>query len=771
MKNTRFMEVLFSAMDNNDEELTNQVASDIEAAKRNGVVEDDEVKYESNGDGSVSITDKETGEVTVAENAEDEAETYDLYPAEMNQQIEGYLHPEMDGVTPGMQQGAPDEYVESHMDGSSVIAPNRPDGGLNPQAGHEGCVEDLAIQGPDGCCDDRQFSVSTDNEVVLRIFSDQEFCEKIFSEVIESEETAKVGDLKVEKIPEEDAVLVTSESTGDQAKVEFDGEDMNVTELDSKNFSIEEQYESLHVVGVDPINHVIVDAPEYCPESAQELVERLTEQGVDAVQIFDNPEDAREYAISLLENLGVEDEGDVEEPEQAEFSDHTIYLTRYYSSHTEYMDRLFSEVANGVEISQAAIEDAIENGDQIENDTEVVTPIDSKSAVVEDKDNGEFTKVTLDGDALDAKPISEEEAEELTSHIAVSDEEEDEEEEKDFSDIYCDEYETKFFSVHEDMTDYMVRLFSEEADSAEIEDAIESGEEIENDTEIITPVDAKTAVIEDKENGEFTKAVMDDEKLDVTPISEEQAQALTGDLEVGEEKDFSVYSDEYETKFFSAAEEMTEYMIRLFSEEADSDEIEDAIESGEQIENDEVVITPVDANTAIIEDKENGEFTKAVMDDEKLDVTPISEEEADELTDNLVVEEEEEKEFSDNPILGKFFADVQQGMAQPAPGAPAPAATMPAPQVPVDQYGNPVPAAPQPMSVEAIEDKAVAAVQSIQAAASEAEAMIMNAKAAPVEGSEADLQEAQFSEFEYDDEFNQVSNTLTDWLNNNMMGY
>ena len=500
MKNTRFMEVLFSAVENNDEELTSQVASDIEAAKKNGVVDTDEVKYESNGDGSVSITDKETGEVTVAENAEDESETYDLYPAEMDQQIEGYIHPEMDGVTPGRQQGAPDEMVESHMDGSSVISPNLPDGGLNPMAGHEGCVEDLAIQGPDGCCDDsqREFSVSTDNTVVLKIFSDQEFCERVFSEVIESEETAKVGDLKVEKLPEEDAVLVTSESTGDQAKVEFDGEDMNVTELDSKNFSIEEQYESLHVVGVDPINHVIVDAPEYCPESAQELVERLSEQGVEAVQIFDNPEDARDYAISLLNNLGVEDEEDVEEPEQAEFSDHTIYLTKFYSSNTVYMDKLFSEVVNGVETSQAAIEDAISNGDQIENDDEIITPIDSKSAVVEDKESGEFTKVTLDGDSLNADPISEDEAEELTDHLAVSDEEDDEDEEKDFSDIYCNEAETKFFSENEYMTNYMVRLFSEEADSEDIEKAIEDGEQIETDDEIITPVDAKTAVIEDR---------------------------------------------------------------------------------------------------------------------------------------------------------------------------------------------------------------------------------------------------------------------------------
>ena len=66
MKNTRFMEVLFSAVENNDEELTAQVAKDIEDAKANGVVDTDEVKYEDAGDGRVAITDKETGEVTVA---------------------------------------------------------------------------------------------------------------------------------------------------------------------------------------------------------------------------------------------------------------------------------------------------------------------------------------------------------------------------------------------------------------------------------------------------------------------------------------------------------------------------------------------------------------------------------------------------------------------------------------------------------------------------------------------------------------------------------
>lgn len=556
MKNTRFMEVLFSAVENNDEELTAQVAKDIEDAKANGVVDTDEVKYEDAGDGRVAITDKETGEVTVAEKADDDAETYDLYPAEMTEQVEGFIHPEEDGVTPGAQQGAPDEDVsEDHLEGAPIS-----------ECYEEGSVEETAEEGPcdEEVCEEecpeeevededeeREFSVSTDNTVVMRIFSDQEFCERLFSEVIESEETAVVGDLKVEKdASDENAVIVTNKTTGDQAKVVLEDDEMEVTELDSKNFSEEEQFNPLHVVGVDPFNHVIVDASEYSEESAQELVERLTEQGVDAVQVFECPDAAREYAIDLLNSLGVENEEDIEEPVQAEFSDHTIYMTKFYSNNTDFMVRMFSEAVNDIDASQSAIEDAIKNGDEIETDTEIITPIDANTAVVEDKESGEYTKVTLDGEDMDLDAITEDEAEELTDHIAVSDDEvdEDEEEEKEFSDIYCDEAETKFFSESEEMTDYMIRLFSEESDSAEIEDAIESGEQIENDTEIITPIDATTAVIEDKENGEFTKAVMDDDTLDVTPITEEEAEELTDHVAVEEDDEDEEKGDEEENE-------------------------------------------------------------------------------------------------------------------------------------------------------------------------------------------------------------------------------
>lgn len=680
MKNTRFMEVLFSAVENNDEELTAQVAKDIEDAKANGVVDTEELKYENAGDGKVAITDKETGEVTVAENAEDESETYDLYPAELTEQVEGFIHPEADGVTPGDQIGAPDEdVVEDHLGGTPIS-----------ESMEEEYAEDIAQEGPcEGPCEEeeceeceeeeeeREFSVSTDNTVVLRIFSDQEFCERLFSEVIESEETVKVGDLKIEKDAEdENSVIVTNETTGDQAKVVLEDDEMEVTELDSKAFSEDEQFEPLHVVGVDTFNHQIIDASEYSAESAQDLVERLTEQGVDAVQVFECPEEARDYAIQLLESLGVEEAEEVEEPVQAEFSDHTIFVTRFFSNNTELMDRMFSEAVNDIDASQEAIEDAIENGDEIETDTEIITPIDAETAVIEDKESGEFTKVTLDGEDMNLEAISEEEAKELTDHIAVLDEEE---EEKEFSDIYCDETETKFFSESEEMTDYMIRLFSEESDSEAIEDAIENGDQIETDTEIITPVDAKTAVIEDKENGEFTKAVMDDEDLEITPISEEEAENLTDHV---------------------------------------------AVEADEEEEN---------AEEEKKEDKE-----------------------------------EEEKEFS---MLDKFFAEAL------APSQNAPVGQM---MFNVDANGNPIspvaveapveegqvvepaPAAP---TVESVEDKAIAAVQSIQAAAAEAEAAIMNAKAAPAENAEEDLKEAQFSDSKEDIA---GEGTLLTWLGGNV---
>lgn len=787
MHNTRFMSRLFAATEEGDEELTGQVAKDIEDAKENGVVDTDEVRYEDEGNGCVSITDKGNGEVTLAEMGEDGI--YDLCPAS-SAELEGYIHPGYDGVTPGVMNGGVEESVDAHMDGTSVIAPNQADGGLNFEAGHERLVEDLA--------NEREFSVSTDNYVVQKIFSDQEFCERIFAEVIESEDTAKVGDLKVEKDPDdENAVIVTSESTGDQAKVVLDDDEMEVTELDTKELSYydedledlyryysecldgecedeeccdeegnnfndddiddSQQFDQLHVVGVDPENHVLVDAPEYDPESAQELAEDLTERGVANVQIFDDEDDARDYAMDLMANLGAESEDDIEEPEQAEFSDHTIYLTKFYSNHTEFMTKLYSDTSNGDLDTQKDVERAIEKGEEIETDDEIITPVDDETAIIEDKNNGEFTKAVLDDDTVDFDPISEDEAEDLKKDIVTEDDLEEAEKEyseyeEDYYDyepqVYSDEAGEKFFSEDEAMSDYMIRLFSDDVDGDEndIQDAIESGEQVETDDVVITPVDDETAVVEDKESGEFTKATTDGEKLDLSPISEDEAEDLMEDLGVEDEKEYSDYEDD---RYYSNNEE-------------------------------EVYIESYPYRSEL-------GYGYASTGD---------------------------------PIMDKFFAEVtqpgmmqnpqaQMQMAQQGGGMAPQQATQWAPgpnggQIQVDAQGNPVEFDEQgnpieydengnPMnapveqgpSLETIEDKAIAAVQSIQAAASEAEATIMNAKAAPVQQAEPDLQEAQFSYNDYDEDaderyFTDVdyedvpengSNVLVSWLNQSTQNF
>lgn len=793
---TRFMDRLFSATDEKDEELTAMVAEDIEKAKQFGEVDTDEVNYKDMGDGKVAITDKGNGEVTIAEKADDG--NYDLYvyadngPAEMDNQIEGYLHPEGNGVTKGDQVGEPDEHIEEHLDGEGVGSDYN-EVTVEENAEGEGCSDEDE-------CDSKEFSVSSDNEVVNRIFNDQLFCERIFSEVIESKETAKVGSLKVEKLADEDnAVIVTDENSGDQAKVKMDDKNMEVTELDSKNFGEceygcddPEQFNAYHIIGVDAGNHNIIDTSEYDPEMAQEVAARLSEEGVDAVEIFDNPQDAREYAINLLESLGVRDLQDIDEPEEATFSDHTIYVTRYYSDHTYFMDKMFSEAVNDIEVSQAKIEDAISNGDEIETDDEIVTPIDANTAIVEDKENNEFTKVTLDGEEMQLDPISGSEAAELMEDIAVEDTDEDldekdysevdfDEDERYYSDyegpeVYCDESEMKYFSEDEEMTEYMVRLFSDEADS-DVEDiacAIESGEEIEVDGEIITPVDSNSAIIEDKINHEFTRAVMDiDGTVEVTPMPSEIA------VDILEDVDIEDVDDDLDQKECSDTEEnMTAYMRRLFSEEADQEVIVDAIENGNEIELDTEVITPVDANTAIIEDKDNGEYTKAVIDEDgDVEVSVIDDDAAKSLLEDLKVEDtdkdkdEDEKSYSysEDPILDKFFADAvgMQGQTEPEviPAVVDPATGQ---LVPAEQMQQ---EAQQPqLSVEAIEDKALAAIQSIQAVAAEGEAQILNAKAAPSQDQMQNLQEAQFSEIDdnikEEDEkfFSESEDTLVSWL-------
>lgn len=685
---TKFMQAMFSANEREDEELAGQVAEDIESAKENGEVDTEEVNYKHLGDGNVMIHDKVNDEVTLAKKAQDEHETYDLV-AVPTEDLDMYLHMAEDGVTPDESvEGVDEERYEEHMEAPMDY------------------MEEEYVEGSELNDEEREFSVYSDNEAVQRIFSDQEFMERIFNEVIESEETAKIGDIKIEKI-DDDTVLVTSEATGDQARVELDGPEMEVTELDQKEMSEDyedeecyngcgssEQYEPMFVVGVDVDNHVIVDAPVYNEEDAMDLAARLEESGVEGIGVFECPDEAREHAEELLNSLGVESEEQVGEPEQAEFSDYGVYVTRYFSYdeleeiENEYYERLFSEVdpEDCTEFmlkmfseteedapTQEKIEDALESGEEIEEDGEIITPISDDTVVVEDKNNNEFTKVTLAGDEMDVEKISREKAEELVEDIAVEydDEDEDEEsEEREFSEVYVDPFELDPSEV----TSYMMRLFSESEEDEDsmqedVESALEDGEQIETSSEIITPISNTTAVVEDKENGEYTKVTVEGEDMHVEKLSDSEAEDLLGDVEV---------------------------------EETD--------------------------------------------------------------------EEKEEREFSENnSMILKFFADAMPPAAQaPMAAAPAPVeapAQMPAEPMPMDM---PV----EVPSVEEIEDKALAAVEAIHAAAQDAANMIQQAKEAPVPGAEEDLQEAQFSyywdEEDAEERFYSETETLGSWLTNNI---
>ena len=88
MYRTKFMEVMFSAVDNEDEELTEQVAGDIEAAKENGEVDTDEVTYINLGEDKVMVIDNVNQECTVVEGSGDEYEM----EAMPDDEIEKYIH-------------------------------------------------------------------------------------------------------------------------------------------------------------------------------------------------------------------------------------------------------------------------------------------------------------------------------------------------------------------------------------------------------------------------------------------------------------------------------------------------------------------------------------------------------------------------------------------------------------------------------------------------------------------------------------------------------
>lgn len=790
---TRLMQVLFSAVEKGDEKLTNMVGEDIRAAVENGKAEDNmnKLSYEHKGDGVVAITDKETGEVTMAErDPEGSEDEFNLWTPD--EQIEGYAHPEGDGVTPGQQEGAPDEHVEEHVEGGSVADQAQP-ASVEEKAEGEGEVCPECGKNPCECeHKEGEKEFSTTNTAFQKVFSKQLLVEGLYSEVIESEETTTVGDLKFEKVPGEDAIVVTDKKTGHQVKVAMDEEKLNVVELESKSFGDGEEgtqagegviggeadhQESIGfwVIGLDADNHQLVESEEAAEDAAAEAAHRFEENGMIGVQTFENKEEASDYARQLLEHLGADPEEEAE-VEEKEFSDGSVFYTRSFSTtHSNLMYRMFSEHVADAEACAAdenKIKDALKEGEEVKVEGDVIIPVREDLGLIHDTVNDEYTKVEVEDGELAYEKIDEEEADKLKEEA--------------FSDVYTNEAQTRFFSKNENFTSYMVRLFSEEADEEAIADAIESGEQVEHEKEIITPVDEKTAVIEDKENGEFTKAILDGEdEIEVNPISEEEAKELTKDLEVEEEaeekneeeKEFSVYSNEAETRFFSENETLTSYMERLFSEEVDEEEIAKAIESGEAIDCEKEIITPIDEKVAIIEDKENGEFTKAVLegeDNDEIEVEPIAEEEAKELLNKeesheaKEEEHDEEKKFS---TLNKFFAEI---------AAPAPEESKTVQEVVlepgqsvmiVDENGNPVEQPTEeeeaPASVEVIEDKALAAVQSIQEAAAAAEQAIQEAKAAPAENAEAPLQEAQFSQKNYSET---NADTLLTWLKGNQIG-
>lgn len=773
MNTTRLMDRLFSATEKSESGVLDMMERDFSEVLQNGTLETDELIMKAYSDGSIEITDKETGEKTLAEpNQDEEGNTiYDLSPVEEpTEQLEGELHPEvnaMGGVNRGKQTGTPDERVKDHMTIEQQVKE-----GVNPRAGEEPAFKEIAEgdvcpecgKNPCDCDEEKEFSIITsENEVIQRIYSDVEFCVRVFSEVIESEETAKVGDLKVEKLPdEENAVVVTSESTGDQAKVELRDGEMEVTELESKalsrSFSEEgeeegameysdenDQYLPYFIVGVEPINHIIASTYAYDEESAYEIARRLTEDGLQGVEILEDEDAARDYADQLLSDLdATEVEEEAEEAMYSDMEESVIYLNRYFTDTTYFMDRCFSETLDGVSDMQDALEDVINNQEEVKEGDTTVTPVDEKTAVISEGD--EFTKVTLEGeDKMCLENISEEEYEDLTDNSSETEDQK----------VYSNQAETKFFSENEYLTTYMQRLFSEEASEKDIEEAIEKQEtkEVENDTTII-PVSETEAIVKDEsgDEPEYSIAVLDDETVEINPIDAEEAEDMI------EEKEYSgIYCDEDETRFFSENECLTDYMQRLFTDSSDSAEIEKAIEEDKVIDNDTEKITPIDEETAIIEDKENGEFTKATMDEEKLDVEPIDEEEA-----MKMIEEKEEKSFTyvKDPMLDKFFTDAlgpkENEQPQVVQAVVDPKTGQLVPYNPEEEAGNPQ------LSVEAIEDKALAAIQSIQAAVNEGEAQILNAKAAPAENQEQNLQEAQFSESETSQD------TLLSWLENNI---
>lgn len=411
------MNRLFSATSDGDEELTNQVSEDIEKAKKDGSFEDDEMKYDHLGDGRVIATDRANGEMTLIHPMDGENSTYDLERVS-GEDLEKFLHPEI-------------------VDGAVSIEDTNT-GDYNKPGDPEG-LDNCCSCGDPNCpgCESKEFSVSTNNTALLKFFSDQVSSEMATEIVTNTDQPVTVGDLSFNKEGED--VIVTDMSSGDKAKVSLDGPELEVTELDQKNFksfsnkmevirrkvySNAEQYNPIFVVGIDLDNNVLVNAPVMTEEAANELATRLTDIGVANVQVFANPDEARDYGINLIEtNGGVQVETQEEEHNFSDV-DVPIYTNRYYSEYvTPFMSKMFSEAEEEITATQDLIEDAVDKGEQIETEDEIITPVDSDTAVVEDKETGDFTKVDLAEDTMHLECIDEETADQLTDHLEVDDEE------------------------------------------------------------------------------------------------------------------------------------------------------------------------------------------------------------------------------------------------------------------------------------------------------------------------------------------------------------
>lgn len=516
---TRFMEVMFSAVENQDEELTSQVANDIETAKNSEEgdgIETDEVTYVNLGSGKVLVIDNEKGEATIAEQSEEDPESYDLEGFESEEELQQYLHMLEDGVTPDpeIETEVTEDHLEDHdlpeaeewEEDVPTVEERAED--VCPECGEDPCVCDDEDEEEED--DDDEEEDEEENTAKDKVFSDPELFYHLFSEVLEEEDPAVIGELKIEKV-DDDTLVVTDLSTGDEAQVTLNEDDefevsetqkelcysvtmtedemalfseiaygsdayeVTMTEDEIRAFSEylygpdmyevtmtedeialfsevmedeeepeeeeddnegeeteedddtdecddEEEYEPMYVVGLDPDNHVLVDAPVYTEEDADLLSAQLEEDGVENIQVFEDQDEAREYAIDLLGEAGVSDIEQVAEPKEHAFSDVTIYTTRYFTDVTKFMFKMFSEAEDEVTDTQDVIEEAISDGETKETDTEVITPIDDDTAVVHDKENDEYTKVTLDGGEINTEKITEEEADDLLDEAAENEE-------------------------------------------------------------------------------------------------------------------------------------------------------------------------------------------------------------------------------------------------------------------------------------------------------------------------------------------------------------